>query len=276
MNPLQNIPILGSGIGFRKNLYNELVFDHSNIDFIEIIGEHYLNLSQSSKEEISELMSEYTIIPHFIGCSIGSAEGVDLNYIEKVAQFIDLIKPPYWSEHVSFTECHGVEIGHLTPLPYSQEALDVFSKNIEAIQSIIHTPLVLENITYAIQDPIQEMTEPQFLNQLFKENQNVGMLLDITNLFVNSSNHNFDSKEWLRELNTEQVLQIHYVGAEKRNGIWIDNHSSPTQDEIWQIMKEIKSLCPNLKASVLERDNHFESTNQLRQETKKAKSILFE
>ncbi|MCB0476643.1 MAG: DUF692 domain-containing protein [Crocinitomicaceae bacterium] len=272
---MKQIPVLGSGIGYRNEIKDELIFDHSEVDFVEVIGEHFMGKSAYMQQELMELMAEYTVIPHFIGCSLGSAEGVDLKYLESVAKLLEKIKPPYWSEHIAFTNCHGIEIGHLTPSPYTQEALDVFSKNLEETQRIIETPLILENITYILNDPIQQMTEAAFLKNLFEANPDIGMLLDITNLYINSTNHNYDYKEWLSTIETNNVVQIHYVGHDLRDDFLIDNHSYPTQEPIWELMTYIKAKCPNLKGSILERDNKFGSMLDLRSETKRAKNILF-
>ncbi len=266
---------MGSGIGYRRAIKDELIFDHTQIDFVEVIGEHFMGKAPYMKEELHDLLIEYTAIPHFIGLSLGSAEGIKESYIEKIASVLEVINPPYWSEHIAFTECHGLNIGHLTPLPYSQEALDVFTKNIEKVQSYIQTPLILENITYVLNDPIQEMTEAEFLRKLFDSNPEIGMLLDITNLFINSKNHGYDYKEWLNQIDCNRVVQIHYVGHDQRGSLLIDNHSYPTQEEIWEVMSYIQPLCPNLKGSVLERDNKFGPMEELRAETKRAKEILF-
>ncbi|MEZ4938498.1 MAG: DUF692 domain-containing protein [Crocinitomicaceae bacterium] len=276
MNAIENISKLGSGIGYRNEIKDELIFDHSEIDFVEVIGEHFMGQSPVMQQQLEDLLDEYIVIPHFIGCSFGSAQGIDLLYLERVARLLEKINPPYWSEHIAFTECHGIEIGHLTPSPYTNEALDVFSKNLELAKQIIPFPLILENISYILNDPIQQMSEAQFLKSLFNANPDVGMLLDITNLYINSINHQYDFKEWLSLVQTNNIVQIHYVGHDVREGMLIDNHSYPTQEPIWQLMHYIKPLCTNLKGSVLERDHKFGSMDELRMETKKARSILFQ
>ena len=275
MDHFKNLEILGSGMGYRQPLRDELIFDHSDVDFVEVIGEHFMGKADFTYTELKEVLEEYTVIPHFIGLSLGSSKGVNKSYVESIAKILDEIDPPYWSEHIAFTECHGLEIGHLTPLPYTEEALEIFNRNIETVRSIIQRPLILENITYILDDPIKKMSEAEFLNNLFHENQDIGMLLDITNLYINSKNHNYDYREWLKTIDTGRVVQIHYVGHDERNGLLIDNHSYPTQDGIWDIMRYIKSVCPNLKGSILERDNKFDSMDALRAETRKAKEILF-
>lgn len=120
------------------------------------------------------------------------------------------------------------------------------------------------------------MSEAQFLKHLFDANPDIGMLLDITNLYVNSENQAYNYKEWLKQIDCERVVQIHYVGHDLRGDLLIDNHSYPSQEEIWEVMFYIQPLCPNLKGSVLERDNKFGPMEELCAETKRANRLLFE
>lgn len=270
------ITLLGAGIGYREELKNEILFDKNGIDFVEVIGDHFLSLSQEKLEELQELMDEYPVIPHFIGCSFGSVNGVDNEYVERVARLVEVINPPFWSEHISFVTTHGIEIGHLTPVPYTSEAFDTFSSNIQSTKSLVPAPLILENITYVIDDPIKEMTDVEFLNRLSEEND-TGMLLDITNVYCNARNHDFNPAEWISELNLERVVQLHFVGVMERGNWVIDNHSQTTQEPIWQLMQHVAHKCPNLKGALLERDGNFDvPIDELRNELKRAHSILFD
>ena len=244
----------------------------ADVSFNAVANLGYANIRFEKSVFIGDTIS---VVSEVIGLRENKNGKSGIVYVESIAKILDEIDPPYWSEHIAFTECHGLEIGHLTPLPYTEEALEIFNRNIETVRSIIQRPLILENITYILDDPIKKMSEAEFLNNLFHENQDIGMLLDITNLYINSKNHNYDYREWLKTIDTGRVVQIHYVGHDERNGLLIDNHSYPTQDGIWDIMRYIKSVCPNLKGSILERDNKFDSMDALRAETRKAKEILF-
>ncbi|WP_331000630.1 multinuclear nonheme iron-dependent oxidase [Nostoc sp. NZL] len=52
------------------------------------------------------------MVPHALNLSLGSAEGLDTDYLRKLAALIKQLNPPWWSEHICFTKAGGVDIGH--------------------------------------------------------------------------------------------------------------------------------------------------------------------
>lgn len=69
--------------------------------------------------------------------------------------------------------------------------------------------------------PGAEMTEAQFLTEIV-ERSDCGLLLDITNLYINSVNHDNDICSFLEQLPLEQVVQLHFVGGHWHDGVLID------------------------------------------------------
>ena len=150
-----NIPNLGVGIGFREPFRGQLFLNRSCVDFLEITADHYFDVPPHKEEELNLLADHFTLIPHGLNLSLGSAEGLNENYVKKFVKLIKRLNPPYWSEHIAFTKSGGVEIGHLSPLPFTKEAINVLCRNVEQIRQQIDVPLVLENITYAVNYPTQ-------------------------------------------------------------------------------------------------------------------------
>lgn len=266
------IPDLGVGIGFRPNFRASLFQNMSAVDFLEITADHYFTSHKGKLEELALLNRHFTLIPHAINLSLGSAEGLDDFYLEQLAALIEEVNPPYWSEHIAFTKAHGIEIGHLSPVPYSQEAIDIFCKNIEKLRSYIRRPLILENITYAFYVPGLEMTETEFITQIL-QNAEVGLLLDITNLYTNSVNHQFDYKEFLDKIPSQRITQLHFTGGHWQDGVLIDSHGHPTPPEVWQVMEEVLKRQP-VKGIILERDENIPPFAELQAELSKARALL--
>ena len=258
-----SIKPLGSGLGYRDKWFNELFRNtQSQPDFLEITADHYIEAPDWKIRELDALLEKFTIIPHALDLSLGSADGIDMNYLEKLADLIHKINPPYWSEHLAFTKANGRELGHLAPLPYSIEAIDVVAKNIETTRQLIPVPLILENITYGIKMHEAEMDEASFLSKTF-ETAGCGWLLDVTNLYINSINHNFDLDEFLRNAPTEKVVQLHYVGfSTKDDGQLIDDHGSDVPPEIRNLLKEVQKITP-AKGAILERDENLPSFEKI-------------
>ncbi len=277
---LSNIPHLGVGMGFRPNYLSELFLNPKSVDFLEITADHYFTNNRQKLDELALLHQNFTLIPHGLDLSLGSAEGLDKRYLEKFAKLVDYIKPYYWSEHLCFTKAGGIAIGHLAPLPYTQEAIDVFCKNIETAQSFIPFPLILENITTQFPLPSSEMSEAEFIKKIIEnapKNENIGLLLDVTNLYINAQNLQFDYKDYLTEYPCDKVVQCHFVGYYTQkigDKNWlIDGHAHYTNPEIWEILDYVIKNT-SVKGLILERDENFPPFSNIIKELQQAREMF--
>ncbi len=94
--------------------------------------------------------------------------------------------------------------------------LERISDNAIALAEACNKPLIMENITSHVR-MAGEMDEPSFLNALCSR-AGCGLLVDVTNLYINSKNHGFDPLEWLHQLNPKTIVQLHIVGYSYRDG----------------------------------------------------------
>lgn len=266
-----NLPKLGVGLGFREPFRAGLFLNRGKVDFLEITADHYLDATPEKLRELDLLKNHFTLIPHALNLSLGSAEGIDDVYLEKLAWLVENVNPPYWSEHICFTKAGGVSIGHLAPLPFTQEAVDVLSRNIEKVKKRIGVPLVLENITYMMKFPFAEMSEANFVKKVVEEND-CGLLLDVTNLYINSVNHKYDWREYLDCLPLERVVQLHFVGGHKHGDVLVDSHSHTTPKEILEVMEEVIERAP-VKGAILERDENLPQVEALIEELETVREI---
>jgi uncharacterized protein (UPF0276 family) len=268
---LSHLPTLGVGLGFREPFKSDLFLHRQQVDFLEIVADHYLDATLQKQQELKLLAAHFPIIPHAINLSLGSASGLDTDYVRKLAALINQLNPPWWSEHICFTKAGGVDIGHLSPLPYTYEAVDVLCRNIAEVRRFVDVPLILENITYMVTLPGAEMTEAQFLTEVV-ERSGCGLLLDVTNIYTNAVNHNYDIQAFLEELPWERVVQLHFVGGHWHDGILIDSHSQSTPVEVWKLMDEVVAKMP-VKGLVLERDENLPTFAELTAELQHAREI---
>lgn len=269
---ISSLPTLGVGIGFRDQFTSELFLNQNKVDFLEIISDHYIDPSPYKEKELALLKQHFTLVPHGINLSLGSAAGLSRDYLRKLADLINHLNPPWWSEHICFTQAGGIDIGHLSPLPFTQEAIDVVVNNIAQIREYTSVPLILENITYMLEIPGSEMNEAEFISEIL-ERSGCGLLLDITNLYINSVNHHYSIEKFLSQIPLDKVVQLHFVGGHWQHGLLIDSHSHPTHKEVWQLMERVAN-CINLKGAILERDENFPNFNELLQELAQARNTL--
>ena len=263
---------LGIGIGFREQFRADLFLHQTEIDFLEITADHYFDTNPRKLEELDLLKQHFPLIPHGLNLSLGSAEGIDQNYLEKFAALVENVSPAWFSEHLCFTKSGGREIGHLAPVPYTNEAVKVFIKNISQVKKRIKTPLILENITFMMRFASSEMSEAEFITKILEETD-CGLLLDITNLYINSKNFGYDWREFLDELPMERVVQLHFVGLHQHNNRLIDAHAHKTQDSIWEVFREV-CLRADVKGAILERDENFPPFAEILEEIKTARNLF--
>jgi hypothetical protein len=266
------LPTLGVGIGFREPFRGELFLHRGEVDFLEIIAEHYMDATPGKARELELLAAHFTLIPHAIGLSLGSAEGPDSAYLDKLARLVNRLNPPWWSEHVSFTRAGGIDIGHLAPLPFTDEAAEVIRRNVCEVRERISAPLILENITYTLAVPCASpMREADFLAEVL-ERADCGLLLDVMNLQANALNHGYSADEFLARLPLERIVQLHFVGGHWHDGVLIDSHSRPTPEEVWALVEKVAARAP-VKGMVLERDEDLPPFRELLAELERARRI---
>ena len=264
-------PSLGVGLGFRPPFLADLFRNRRGVDFLEITADHYLDAPPEKLDELKLLADHFPIIPHALDLSIGSAEGMDDDYLEALAGLVERLNPPWWSEHLAFTRAGGVAIGHLAPLPRTREAVDVVARNVERIRGRIATPLILENITATIDLPGAELDEPEFLSMVLDQT-GCGWLCDVTNLYTNAENRGRDPMAELDRWPWGRAVQFHFAGGHRQGGTMIDSHAHTTPPEVWRLLDEAARRAP-VRGIILERDENLPPMADLLDELDRARAI---
>jgi len=189
---------------------------------------------------------------------------------KSVARVVRLANPEWISDHIAFTRTAEVDLGHLNPVPPTREILSVIADHAREVSERCGKPMLLENITSHIQ-LTGDLSETDFLNQLC-ERANCGLLLDVTNLFINSRNHGFDALKWLHEIEPRHIRQLHIVGYSRAGERYTDSHSQPIQEELIELARAVVNHAP-VQAIILERDEDLPATDELELEIAKLKRI---
>jgi uncharacterized protein (UPF0276 family) len=265
---------LGSGLGYRPPFRADLFANRSEVDFLEIVADHFFDAAPERLKELDLLRAHFPIVAHGLDLSIGSADGVDQSYLDKFARLIERIDPPWWSEHLCFTRAGGVDIGHLAALPYTQEAIDVVARNVETVRKRVEAPLILENITTVVRVPGAQMDEPEFLTRVL-ERTGCGWLCDVANLYANAVNHGGDLDADFERWPWDRLVQIHYAGGRWRDGVLIDSHDCTTSEAVWGLYDRVVARAP-VKGVILERDERLPPFPELLEEVARARLTLRE
>jgi uncharacterized protein (UPF0276 family) len=199
-----------------SNNSQALLANRERIDFLEIIADNYL-AAPSARAALAELCELFPVIPHGVDLSIGSVMPFDRSYLQAIKRISDLTGSPYYSEHLCMTRVPGRDIGHLAPLWFTEELLDYVIRRVLMLQDYLGKPLILENVTYMLEIPQSTMSQTEFFQRLVAAT-GCGVLLDVTNVFVNATNHQFDAKHFLEQMPLSHVVQVHLAGGYWKGG----------------------------------------------------------
>jgi uncharacterized protein len=266
------LSFIGSGLGYRPALQRDIFTHQSQIPLIEIIADDYLDLTPEQYDELAFLRAHFVVLPHAVGLSLGSADGIDCDYVEKLAQVIRLLNPPWWSEHISFTKVSGIDIGHLTSLPNTQESVTTLARNYERVKKYISTPCLLEN-TACLLRPTGTLKEHEFITAVLDATR-CDFLFDVTNFYINAVNNGKDPHAELHLLPLHKTKQWHITGGRISGDFLIDSHDQATPDPVWKLAEAAAKIQPP-QAVILERDYNFPPFNELLSELNRASSLAF-
>jgi len=256
------------GIGYRRELAHWVETRPPEIECLEITAEHFFDGGQS---ELQQLRETYPLFVHGLGLSLGTPGPLDRSVLEQFAHVVKIADPEWVSEHVAFTRSHEVDLGHLNPVQPTYHTLSVMAEHALEVAERCNKPLILENITSHLRVE-GEMSEPEFLNRLC-EKVDCGLLLDVTNLYINSKNHGFGPRSWLRELDSRRIVQLHVVGYSIVDGRWQDLHAEPIQEDLRDLIHEVLAYGA-VQAVIIERDSNFPESNELATELRHLKTVL--
>lgn len=271
VDPVLAIPRLGAGIGYRRELKEGIFGARDAIDFLEIITEQFL-YDPAAIDELEEVCDRFAVVPHGIGLSVGSPS-LDTGYLRAIKRVSDITRSPYYSEHLAMTRAPGIDIGHLSPLWFTTTVLRHAIDNVRRVQDLLKKPLVLENITYPFEIPFAQMRQAEFFARLV-EATDCGILLDVTNVYINSVNHHFDPVVFLQDMPVARVVQVHLAGGYSKDGILVDSHSEPIEAGIWALLERLTELTA-VRGSILEHDANFpEDFDILLSQVERARTII--
>ncbi|GCE15094.1 DUF692 domain-containing protein [Tengunoibacter tsumagoiensis] len=270
-NLTASLPTLGVGLGYRSELRAGIFAHRDQIDFLEIITDNYLSTPEAIIA-LEELCASFPVIPHGVDLSIGSCMPLEPSYLRGIKRISDLTKSPYYSEHLCLTRVPGKDIGHLAPLWFTEELLEHLISRVLTLQDALEKPLILENVTYMLEIPHSSLDQATFFQEIVSAT-GCGVLLDVTNAFINAANHHFDAEHFLRQMPLSHLVQVHLAGGYWRGDWLVDGHSELVSPEIFSLFQTLASLCP-IKNVIFEHDAHFPSMDDLLHQMAYARRIL--
>ena len=243
----------GYGLGLRREHYRDFLDTDVPVDFVEVISENFMVDGGQPLDILRRVRERHPVILHGVSMSIGSADGLRGDYLQRLRKLADAIEPLFVSDHLSWSRFAHFNSHDLLPLPYTEETLAVVCRNIDAAQEALGRPMLFENPSSYVSFAASTMTEWEFLAQMSRRT-GCGLLLDVNNIFVSARNHGWDARAYLHGIPAGAVRQIHLAGHTQGEDLLIDTHDQPVNDEVWALYAAATSMLGPV-ATMIERDD---------------------
>lgn len=269
-------PLEPVGIGLRHPYYEEVLETDLKLGWLEVHPENYFG-GGLHRHFLSQAREKYQLSLHAVGLSLGSTEPVCEDHLRQFKELIDIYQPFNISDHASWSASGNAHLNDLLPLPYTQESLDTLARNVERAQEYFGRRILVENPSTYVNFVENEMSEYNFMNRL-SEMTGCGILLDLNNIYVQAHNHGLDPFEYVENIKTNSVGEMHLAGhiereTENGNVILIDTHSRPIKKTVWDLYEAaVKRF--GVIPTLIEWDQDFPTLETLVAEADKARAII--
>jgi uncharacterized protein len=270
-----------TGIGLKPQHYDAILDpDHPSgrPAWVEVHPQNYFGDGGPPHRWLSAIAEHFPVSFHSVGLSLGSAEGLMTDQLEKLAVLCDRYRPAMVSDHLSFSGNAHDRFADLLPVPYTQEALDHLAKQVDRVQQRLGQRVLIENPSCYLAYRDSQMSEPEFLSELIART-GCGLLLDINNIVVTTGNLGGAAEDYLTAIDPDWVGEIHLAGhaTEKHDSgpLYIDDHGSPVRPRVWELYAAFIARA-GPKPTLIEWDTDVPEYSTLLAEADKASAVLKE
>ncbi len=282
-SPVSHIaPFGGFGLGFRSVHYADFLGAPEDaripVDFLEVISENHMVDGGRQLRILEQARALYPVILHGVSMSIGSAGGLNPDYLARLRALADRVEPLWVSDHLCWTRTSAHNSHDLLPMPLTEQALKAVCENIDLAQETLGRPMLFENPSSYLTFPEDELSEWEFLTEMARRT-GCYLLLDVNNIYVSAKNHGFSADDYLKGLPLDRVRQIHLAGhdpATPERDIIIDTHDREVCDDVWALYSKAITMLPGPVATMIERDDKIPPLSDLLNELDRARGIAKE
>ena len=268
-------PIANAGVGLRYQHHEDFIDLKPKISWIEVHSENYFG-GGMPLNYLQRIRENYELSLHGVGLSLGSSERIRKTHIKMVQKLIELVSPIFVSEHLSWNITQNFYLNDLIPVPYTQESLRIFVRNIDEVQNILGRQILIENPSAYFQYSFGDYSETEFLSHLVNQTK-CGLLLDINNVYVTCHNQHTDPLTYIKEIPANAIQEIHLAGHATKviddSVILLDDHGSKVADAVWQLYKKAIDIF-GIKPTLIEWDSNIPPLDILIREAEIANRYL--
>jgi len=266
-----------AGVGLKPEHYRTILDESPDIGWFEVHPENYMGAGGAPHHHLTAIRERYPVSLHGVGLSIGAAGPIDKDHLARLKLLIERYQPALFSEHLAWSTHEGVFLNDLLPLPYTRETLQTVVDHIDEVQTHLGRRMLLENPSTYVEFANNDMDEIAFLGEIVRRT-GCGLLLDVNNVYVSATNHNYDPAAYIDRFPVEHVREVHLAGHaeisdEAGARVLIDAHDRHVVDPVWSLYNRLvarRGPVPTL----IEWDNDVPEWPVLLAEAHKAETVM--
>ena len=261
-----------AGIGLRAPHRREMLERRPAAAWLEVHSENYFAEGGRAVAELDALRRDYPLSLHGVGLSLGSADPLNADHLDRLKHTVGRYAPALVSEHLCWVSYGDAYLHDLLPLPYTEEALIHVVPRIQAVQEHLGRQILIENVSSYLEFEHSAMPEWEFLREVAARS-GCGILLDVNNVYVSAVNHGFDAHAYLAAVPADAVQEIHLAGHTRREvegvELLLDTHDQQVAEPVWALYRQALALT-GPKPTLIEWDNSLPALDLLLDEAYKA------
>jgi len=266
-----------AGVGLKAEHYADILETRPDIGWFEVHPENYMGAGGPPHAYLTRIRELYPLSLHGVGLSIGSDGPLDRDHLARVKALIDRYQPGLFSEHLAWSTHDDVFFNDLLPLPYTQQTLQRVCEHIDEVQSVTGRQMLLENPSTYVAFAQSEMSEIEFLSEIARRT-GCGLLLDVNNVYVGATNHDYDPAAYIDAFPVEHVGEIHLGGHARHEDdagepLLIDDHARDIDDAVWALYRRLIARTGS-RPTLVEWDNDVPDWPTLFAEAQAAEAIM--
>lgn len=274
--PGPNLPCR-PGVGFKAQHFGDVMESPGPVAWLEVHAENYMGDGGRPLAQLRALRERFALSVHGVGLSIGGDAPLDADHVARLARLVHGIDPTEVSEHLAWSSHGGDYFNDLLPVPYTTERLNRIVAHIDEVQTAIGRRILLENPSLYVEFTTSTWAETDFLAEIAARS-GCGLLLDVNNVHVSSTNRQADAHEYLKAFPLDLVGEIHLGGHDEQSDdtgapLLIDSHDREVIDPVWDLYRGVIDRAGALP-TLIEWDNDVPDWPVLAAEAGRAAAIL--
>ncbi len=266
-----------SGVGLKPEHYRIVLDTLPDLGFFEVHAENYMGAGGPPHRYLNAIREVYPLSLHGVGLSIGGSRPLDLEHLGRLKALVERYEPAQFSEHLAWSTHDSGFLNDLLPLPYTSATLARVCDHVDKVQNFLGHQMLLENPSTYVAFTESTFEETDFIREIARRT-GCGLLLDVNNVFVASTNQLWDPVGYVEHFPLDHVREIHLGGFtpeadELGRPLLIDTHDRPVDVEVWDLYRHVISLAGPLP-TLIEWDSKLPTWPDLLAEAQRAERVL--